>query len=61
MALAVNSSAAVFKIATVSPDGTSWMKLMRAAAADITVQTDGRVKFKFYPGRRIIAGQFTSP
>jgi TRAP-type C4-dicarboxylate transport system substrate-binding protein len=50
MALAVNSSAAVFKIATVSPDGTSWMKSMRAAAADITVQTDGRVKFKFYPG-----------
>jgi TRAP-type C4-dicarboxylate transport system substrate-binding protein len=50
MVLAVNSSAAVFKIATVSPDGTSWMKSMRAAAADITVQTDGRVKFKFYPG-----------
>ncbi|MFT6309801.1 MAG: TRAP-type C4-dicarboxylate transport system substrate-binding protein [Porticoccus sp.] len=50
MMLAVNSSAAVFKIATVSPDGTSWMKSMRSAAADITVQTDGRVKFKFYPG-----------
>lgn len=50
LTLAVNSSAAVFKIATVSPDGTSWMNSMRAAAADITTQTDGRVKFKFYPG-----------
>jgi TRAP-type C4-dicarboxylate transport system substrate-binding protein len=50
LTLAVNSSAAVFKIATVSPDGTSWMKSMRAAAAEITAQTDGRVKFKFYPG-----------
>jgi TRAP-type C4-dicarboxylate transport system substrate-binding protein len=50
LTLAVNSSAAVFKIATVSPDGTSWMKSMRAAAAEIAAQTDGRVKFKFYPG-----------
>jgi TRAP-type C4-dicarboxylate transport system substrate-binding protein len=48
--LAVNLSAAVFKIATVSPDGTSWMKSMRAAAVEITTQTEGRVKFKFYPG-----------
>ena len=48
--LAVSSSAAVFKIATVSPDGTSWMKSMRAAATEITTQTNGRVKFKFYPG-----------
>jgi TRAP-type C4-dicarboxylate transport system substrate-binding protein len=39
-----------FKIATVSPDGTRWMSMMRAAAKDIKLQTDGRVKFKFYPG-----------
>ncbi len=48
--LAMNASAVTLKIATVSPDGTSWMKSMRAAAKDIQQQTEGRVKFKFYPG-----------
>lgn len=38
------------KIATISPDGTRWMKMMRAGAKEIGQQTDGRVKFKFYPG-----------
>lgn len=45
-----SSQAAVLKIATLSPDGTSWMKKMRQAAKDITKQTDNRVKIKFYPG-----------
>jgi TRAP-type C4-dicarboxylate transport system substrate-binding protein len=44
------ANAAVFKIATVSPDGSSWMKTMRAAGDDIAAKTEGRVKFKFYPG-----------
>lgn len=39
-----------FKIATVSPDGTRWMNMIRAAAKDIQLKTDGRVRFKFYPG-----------
>ncbi len=39
-----------FKIATISPDGSSWMKKMRAAAKQIQADTDNRVKFKFYPG-----------
>ncbi len=38
------------KIATVAPDGTTWMKNMRAAAKEIKEKTDGRVKLKFYPG-----------
>ncbi len=42
--------AAQFKIATLSPDGSSWMKSMRAAAESIEEQTEGRVTFKFYPG-----------
>ncbi len=42
--------AVVFKIATVSPDGSAWMKLLREAASDITTRTEGRVTFKFYPG-----------
>lgn len=44
------TEAAVFKIATVSPDGSSWMTKMRQGAQEVTELTDGRVKFKFYPG-----------
>lgn len=42
--------AAVIKIATLSPDGTAWMKKMRQAAKEISKRTDKRVKIKFYPG-----------
>lgn len=44
------TQAAVLKIATLAPDGTSWMKNMRAGAAEVEKRTQGRVKFKFYPG-----------
>jgi len=42
--------AAVLKIATLSPDGTSWMRSMRAAAEEIAKSTAGRVNLRFYPG-----------
>lgn len=42
--------ATVIKIATLSPDGTTWMKKMRQAAKEIFELTDKRVKIKFYPG-----------
>ena len=42
--------AATLKIATLAPDGTSWMKVMRQAADDIKAETEGRVKIKFFPG-----------
>ena len=42
--------AKTIKIATLSPDGTFWMKQMRAGAKEIKEKTQGRVKFKFYPG-----------
>lgn len=42
--------ARAFKIATISPDGTFWMQEMRAGAKQIEQETQGRVKFKFYPG-----------
>ena len=51
--LLLNSSIAnarVFKIATVSPDGTFWMQEIRAGAEQIRKETRGRVEFKFYPG-----------
>ncbi|GMQ92182.1 MAG: TRAP transporter substrate-binding protein [Gammaproteobacteria bacterium] len=47
---ATSTQAAVFKIATIAPDGSSWMKNMRAGAAEVEKHTQGRVKFKFYPG-----------
>jgi TRAP-type C4-dicarboxylate transport system substrate-binding protein len=42
--------AQVLKIATIAPEGSSWMKDMKAGAAAIDKHTDGRVKFKFYGG-----------
>ena len=38
------------KIATIAPDGTTWMREMRAGADEVDKQTQGRVKFKFFPG-----------
>ncbi len=42
--------AKTIKIATLSPEGTFWMKQMRAGAKEIKKKTQGRIKFKFYPG-----------
>jgi TRAP-type C4-dicarboxylate transport system substrate-binding protein len=42
--------AKTIKIATLSPDGTFWMKQMRIGADEIEAKTQGRVIFKFYPG-----------
>jgi TRAP-type C4-dicarboxylate transport system substrate-binding protein len=62
-----SAGAVVFKIATLSPDGSTWMKLLRSAGEKIDEATEGRVTFKFYPGgvmgddqavlRKIRAGQ----
>ncbi len=38
------------KIATLAPDGTAWMKAMRAAGEEVRKRTGGRVEFRFYPG-----------
>ena len=45
-----HSFAKTFKIATLAPAGTTWMKLMKQGAKSISDKTDGRVKLKFYPG-----------
>ena len=47
---AFGANAATIKIATLAPDGTSWMKEMRASAQTIKTKTEGRVELKFYPG-----------
>jgi len=43
-------SAITLKIATATPDGTQWMKDMRASAKEIKARTDGRVLIKYYGG-----------
>ncbi len=42
--------AVTLKIATVTPEGTDWMKDMRASAAEIKERTEGRVQIKYYGG-----------
>ncbi|MCG7975853.1 MAG: TRAP transporter substrate-binding protein DctP [Candidatus Thiodiazotropha taylori] len=48
--LPVSHAKTTLKIATLAPDGTSWMKQMRAAAKEIHEKSEGRVKIRFYPG-----------
>ncbi len=44
------ANAAVLKVATVTPEGSQWMKDMRASAAKIKERTEGRVQIKYYGG-----------
>jgi len=51
LAFALPATAATqIKIATIAPDGTAWMKEMRATGDAIKKETDGRVELKLYPG-----------
>lgn len=55
------------KIATLAPEGTSWMRELRKGAEEVAAATQGRVEIRFYPGgvmgndktvlRKIRAGQ----
>lgn len=42
--------AVTLKIATVTPDGSQWMKEMRESASEIKERTEGRVLIKYYGG-----------
>ena len=44
------SAQQVIKIGTIAPDGSSWMREFRAAAAEVLAGTQGRVQIKYYPG-----------
>jgi TRAP-type C4-dicarboxylate transport system substrate-binding protein len=46
----VSAHAVNLKIATISPEGSSWMRKMREGAERVAQATDNRVRFKFYPG-----------
>ncbi len=45
-----NAAETTFRIATLAPDGSSWMTAMRAATDEIAARTDNRVQFRFFPG-----------
>ncbi|MEZ5565796.1 MAG: TRAP transporter substrate-binding protein DctP [Gammaproteobacteria bacterium] len=47
---AITVSATDLKIATIAPEGSSWMKELRTAALQVREQTSGRVSLKFYGG-----------
>ena len=50
LGLAASAQAVTLKIATLSPDGSSWMQKFRASAKEIKTLTNNRVKMKYYPG-----------
>ena len=50
LGLVSTAGAQTIKLATIAPEGSSWMVSMRAGATEINERTEGRVKFKFYGG-----------
>ena len=44
------ASETIFKIATLSPEGSTWMDIMRSGADEVAEKTNKRVQIKFYPG-----------
>jgi TRAP-type transport system periplasmic protein len=50
LSLAASAHAATLKIATLAPEGSSWMREMRAAGDALKAGTEGRVELKFFPG-----------
>lgn len=49
-ALCFNAGAMTLKIATAAPEGSKWMRNMRAGAEEVSSRSDGRVRIKFFAG-----------
>lgn len=49
-AIAAVAQTAELKVASIAPDGSHWMREMRAGGERIKERTSGRVEMKFYPG-----------
>ncbi|KFL37825.1 TRAP transporter substrate-binding protein DctP [Arenimonas donghaensis] len=45
-----SAAAQVLKIATLAPEGSAWMRELRAAADEVGQGSNGRMQVKFYPG-----------
>lgn len=50
LTLGLPLQAETLKIATITPEGSQWMKDMRAGAKEIKERTEGRVQVKYYGG-----------
>ena len=48
--IAAHSQQYVIRFATVAPEGTTWMDVMKEYDAAVRKESDGRLGFKFYPG-----------
>ena len=46
----VSAQQVKIKFATLAPDGSTWMNVMKDFSEDLLKATDGQVKFKIYPG-----------
>ncbi|MCA1799308.1 MAG: TRAP transporter substrate-binding protein DctP [Xanthomonadaceae bacterium] len=44
------SAQSVLRLATVAPDGSFWMREMRAGAEEVARRTEGRVRIQYFPG-----------
>jgi TRAP-type transport system periplasmic protein len=47
---ALADDAVEIRLATLAPDGSSWMKVLSKGGAEIETKTEGRVKIKYYAG-----------
>jgi TRAP-type C4-dicarboxylate transport system substrate-binding protein len=47
---AAGQSPVTFKLATLAPDGSAWMQVLKAAAEEVQQKTGSAVQFKIYPG-----------
>jgi TRAP-type C4-dicarboxylate transport system substrate-binding protein len=50
ISLSPQLGAVTLKIATLAPDGSSWMQAMREGAKEVESLTKGRLRLRFYPG-----------
>lgn len=50
LACAVYGAPVEIKFATIAPDGSTWMNIIREFAESVEEQTKNAVRFRFYPG-----------
>jgi TRAP-type C4-dicarboxylate transport system substrate-binding protein len=49
-ATAVSAQTQTLRLATLAPDGSPWMRELRAAAEQVKAETGGRVEIRYFPG-----------
>ena len=50
LGLGSSLAAQELKIATIAPDGSSWMNELRQAGDEIAARSDNRIRVRYYPG-----------